>query len=142
MMNCNVMFLLLFSIIISCAQNADLDCNKFRNGTFYAPPSNEVKDYFTIIRNENIQMEIDSLNSSIFFNVKWNNECNYTLTLADPEKDRFDERFQMNRPDSINVEFVRSIQDTVYCDAIVYHEDMILKITGSKVIRTGDVPPR
>ena len=55
-----------------------LDCSKFHNGTFKMSAGG--RDYI-ITRSGTIQTErLEQLNTSMIFNVKWTDDCTYTLT--------------------------------------------------------------
>jgi len=87
-------FMLLLFGITARAQTTDhpqaADCQKFRNGTFKIV--DEKIGNFTIVRNGDKQVETkDGDTESFNFNVKWIDDCTYTLTA--------DEAFHKKFPD-------------------------------------------
>jgi hypothetical protein len=115
------------------------DCKKFKEGTFYSPTLGDIS-YYYIIRKGNRQIEIDKDNNRRKFFLKWHNECSYTITLANPEEYNFDKSFNSRLSDSIKVEFIETIKDTVYYNSKIYFKNEVYEVTGSKMIRIDDVP--
>lgn len=70
--------LFLTSIITVFAQ--DMDCKKFRDGTFIIPKT-DTSPKSTLIRKGNIQIEtLEGDDKALEFIVKWIDDCTYTLT--------------------------------------------------------------
>jgi hypothetical protein len=68
-----------FPLFIFGQSTAVNDCSKVKYGTFYFYPEN-VQNGFTIIRERNIQKEINLTTSdTTFWEVKWKNACEFNL---------------------------------------------------------------
>jgi len=83
---------LLLCGIVTHAQTSDqpkaTDCRKFRNGTFKIV--DEKLGNFTIVRKGDTQVETkEGDTGSIVFQVKWIDDCTYTLTPGETFRKKF-----------------------------------------------------
>jgi len=98
--------------IYSCSSQ-NLDCSKFKTGTFVYVDSNNQGT--KIIRNDSIQIESNDKNDiKIVTTVKWASDCEYVLTYKDienyPKKDQIIGK-------KINVKIIGTKNDTYICHA-------------------------
>ncbi len=126
---------ILFFSLVFCNNTVEVDCTRFKEGTFYSPPLDGGNDYH-IIRKNNRQIEVDKDGNKFYFFLKWHNECSYTTTLASPKE--YDSNHITS--DSVRIEFTKIIKDTAYYNSKVYFKDEVYEVTNSKMIRIGDVP--
>jgi len=123
---------------ISCGQ--DNNCKDFKEGTFYLPPVDQIGEYY-IYRKGNRQIEINENKKETYYYLKWHNSCSYTVTLAEIPIDTSSNIYNSKRPDSIRIEYIKTIKDTVYYNSKAYIDNKAYELLGLKMIKIGEVPP-
>lgn len=72
-----ILLALLFIVFTDC-QPRKQDCNSVKNGTFYFYPDRS-NDRFTIIRQDNLQKEINlNTGDTSFWRIDWTTDCSFT----------------------------------------------------------------
>jgi hypothetical protein len=72
-------FIVLVYLLFACGPPARVnDCDKVKYGTFYFYPP-ETNDEYVIIRDKDLQTDIVKKNDTFFSQVKWKNDCEFSL---------------------------------------------------------------
>ena len=112
-------FIYLFSIVICLAilsagfMTSINDCNKFKIGTFKYHPKGQPDDfYFTIKRQDSLQIESDSKSDhSAKYLIHWTSSCKYELLLIETSYPHSDSLKKISKTIPIKTEILNSTNE-------------------------------
>ena len=82
-----ILVLLLASVLQAYSQN--LTCKDFHSGTFLIPADSLVGESYTVVRENNQQIEYDKEGVKSIVDIEFIDECNYIMK-ANPKSEKFD----------------------------------------------------
>lgn len=94
---------LFLSFLSSCSS---LKCNDFKKGHFIVPSDSENTKPYTIIRDHNSQIEIDSEGVKRYSKIEWLNDCTYILRYDDSKMELTEFQKEVNKKGGIVVQVV------------------------------------
>ncbi|MEW7279666.1 hypothetical protein ABW636_13815 [Aquimarina sp. 2201CG1-2-11] len=104
-MNKLILLTLISGVLFSCSQQ--LNCTGLSDGNFVIPKDTEDTKPYKIIRNGDVQKEINDGIVTSYSRLKWLNPCSYVLTYDEYEIELTDFQKGINKAGGIIVEIIK-----------------------------------
>lgn len=106
----------------------DLDCKKFKYGTFEMKIQGPDNRYFTIKRKGKTQTELESnTNLKVKFKVNWIDQCTYTLIYEKTLKEGNGEKIPFSKDNIVTVKIIETYTHSYLQKTSMTGSDIILK---------------
>jgi hypothetical protein len=120
----------------SCVQ--DMECERFKEGTFKVSYDSFSNQESKIIRKEDIQTEFDSLGNKTNLSVNWIGNCSYYLSYVSGDRKLGKKELEiLSKPDAMLVEFINIKSDTLEFKIIIPYLNQRFEKFG-KMIKVED----
>ena len=107
-----ILVLLLASVLQAYSQN--LTCKDFHSGTFLIPADSLVRESYTVVRENNQQIEYDKEGVKSIVDIEFIDECNYIMK-ANPKSEKFDAMAKyVNDSGGVKVSILEIRNDTLF----------------------------